>query len=410
MPRKPTFPKFSVRRDGMAYVTVGGQRIYLGQHDGPRAQQRYQTICARISAGITDTVLAAQFDDERTIYEIIARFLDHAQGYYSDGEYNLLNTDLERFGQFYGAMAADQFGPKALIDYRDGLAKEKRRVRKSINATIGRVKRMWKWAASQELCDPMMHHKLSSVPGLRHGQHGCPESSPVPPACPDAVRGILPLLPPTIAAMVQTQYLCGMRPGEVCIIRQADIHRTDGAWLYIPESHKNQWRGHDLIKAIPRTAQRIISPLLTKNSTDYLFRPVDTHRWAREQLAKNSPARKTKRYPCETKRVENAKRQRAKSGPKFKPCYTPQSYNQAIKRTFEAATAQGMELQRFTPNQLRHQILTDVTDLIGEAAAQKFAGHKHVSSTRIYTQKQLEQRSAELMAIADQLDRLWAGL
>ena len=45
-------------------------------------------------------------------------------------------------------------------------------------------------------------------------------------------------------AMIQLQRLTGMRPGEVVIMRTADIDTTGSVWHYLPASHKTEHHGH----------------------------------------------------------------------------------------------------------------------------------------------------------------------
>ncbi len=409
MPKPPVFPKYSVRKSNLtAYVSVGGRKIYLGRYDSEKAKRRYNAICARISAGITDPILAAQFDDDQDIADLVAQYLTWASTYYSDGEVSNLTAALKPLVALFGDMAADQFGPRDLICYRNHLP-PKGLCRNNCNAMLGRVKRFWKWCSSRELCDPLMHHRLSCVNGLRPGELGVKESEPVFGACPESIAGVLPFLPPIVATMVRLQYLTGMRPGEVCAMQRSTLDQRDSdVWLYYPPTHKNQWRGQDLVKAIPVIAQPLLEPFLALPADQYFFRPEDSHAWAREQQTMRRPLRKTKRYPSEAKRLAREQRNKPRRRSRFKPHYTTGSYRQAIDRAFKYAAEQGAHLERFTPNQLRHSVLTDVTDLLGEESAQKYAGHKSVKSTRIYTQKQLQQRAADLIRIARQLDEAWA--
>ena len=64
-----------------------------------------------------------------------------------------------------------------------------------------------------------------------------------------------------------------------------------------------------------------------------------------------------------------------------------------------------MELPRWTPNQLRHSIATSISSEIDDHAAQRWLGHKNLATTNTYIAKQV----AELIAIARELDRRWAG-
>jgi hypothetical protein len=44
--------------------------------------------------------------------------------------------------------------------------------RRTINHQSARIKRMFKWAVSQEMFPPYSYHAVQSVVGLRKGSHG----------------------------------------------------------------------------------------------------------------------------------------------------------------------------------------------------------------------------------------------
>jgi hypothetical protein len=62
------------------------------------------------------------------------------------------------------------------------------------------------------------------------------------PVADTAVDATLPHLPPIVADMVRVQRLTGARPGEICILRPADISETEAAREYrqLPEPEQEQ--------------------------------------------------------------------------------------------------------------------------------------------------------------------------
>ena len=192
-----------------------------------------------------------------------------------------------------------------------------------------------------------------------------------------------------------------MRPREACIMRACDIDMSGDVWLYRPSSHKNAWRGRGLVKALPKTAQRILAPFIAaKQPTDFLFDPQDATDWSARERSENRKPRKTKLYPCEQKRVERAKRLRFNNSDRISRCYSKDSYRQAIDHGIAKAAASGVRVEPFTPNQLRHAIVSHISKTIGAQAAQRFAGHASLSTTNIYTEIEV----AEIIAIAKRLD------
>ena len=117
--------------------------------------------------------------------------------------------------------------------------------RRYINQQIDRIKRIFKWAVSEELVRPSVYQGLSTVRGLQYGRTNARETEPVRPVDDGDVRAVLPFMSPVVAAMVRLERITGMRPGEVVIIRPCEIdqHRYDDVWVYEPLDHKNRWRG-----------------------------------------------------------------------------------------------------------------------------------------------------------------------
>jgi hypothetical protein len=83
---------------------------------------------------------------------------------------------------------------------------------------VGCIKRIFKWAVSEELVPPSVHHGLQAVEGLRRGRSVANEAEPVRPV-PDAhVDVVMPFLPPTVAVMVRLYRLTRMRSGALCLL------------------------------------------------------------------------------------------------------------------------------------------------------------------------------------------------
>jgi integrase len=81
-------------------------------------------------------------------------------------------------------------------------------------------------------------HALSTVSGLQEGRTEARDTDDVQPVELAHVWAVLPHLRPTVAAMVEVQLLTGMRPGEVCRLRPADIDQSNPVWLFRPVQFK----------------------------------------------------------------------------------------------------------------------------------------------------------------------------
>jgi integrase len=276
-----------------------------------------------------------------------------------------------------------------------------------VNKRISRIKRFARWCCKNELLPPERYESLRSVDGLRKGRSGAKETEPIAPVPREHVESLLPYVAPPVAAMIQVQYLCGMRPGEVTVMRRCDIDVSGEIWLYTPEHHKGEWRGQGLIKAIPQAAQEIIRPFFKPNLDDYLFSPRDAEQWRYQNRPPfTGRQRKTPIYPSELRQREKAKARRRQQARKRQLLdhYDTNSYRRAITYGIKRAARAGVHIPHWHPNQLRHAIATEVSQTLGQQAAQRWLGHVNLKTTDIYVEKQVR----ELVAIARELDRRWA--
>src|SRR5262249_13596628 len=139
-----------------------------------------------------------------------------------------------------------------------------------VNHRINRVRRVFKWAASEELIPAAVVQALATVAGLQRGRTPAPEPEPVAPA-PDAhVNAARPDLLPPVRAMVELQRLTGCRPGEVCRMRACELDVTGPLWVWRPGRHKTAWRGKERVIVLGPKAQAVVKPFLTTNLEAYL--------------------------------------------------------------------------------------------------------------------------------------------
>jgi integrase len=255
-----------------------------------------------------------------------------------------------------------------------------------------------------ELVPPMNHHALQAVAGLKQGRCDAPESEPVMPVHDDAVEAILPHVAPQVRAMIEIQLLTGMRPGEVCAMRTCDIDTTGRLWVYQPASHKTQHHGHQRAIYIGPKAQEVLRAFLRPDLAAHLFSAKEAEEWRR---TRQHAARKTP-LSCGNKPGSNRKR---KPGRKAGDRYSVSAYRRAIAYACEKVfkmPAEYKPTQRDTPeqkrekaqqrslwhhahswhpHQLRHNAATRLRKEYGLEAAQVILGHKTLSVTQIYAEK-----------------------
>ena len=95
------------------------------------------------------------------VNEVLLAYVEFAEKHYSDGqqvstEFANLKHAIKPVKQLYGHTAAEQFGPLALKAIRQHMIEVQKLSRKEINKRIGRIKRVFKWAVSEELIPPLV--------------------------------------------------------------------------------------------------------------------------------------------------------------------------------------------------------------------------------------------------------------
>jgi integrase len=135
-----------------------------------------------------------------------------------------------------------------------------RLARSTINGRMARIRRLFNWAAAEELLPASIPQSLSMVEGLRKGETDAAESEGVKPVSDAEFQIILPHLPEVVADMARLQRLTGCRPGEVCALRPCDVDRSGDIWLYRPADHKTAHRGRDHVVFIGPKAQAVLRP------------------------------------------------------------------------------------------------------------------------------------------------------
>ncbi|MFH1918784.1 MAG: hypothetical protein ABIP48_02710 [Planctomycetota bacterium] len=251
---KNKVPKYRLHKpSGQALVQVAGQRIYLGKYGSDESRRKYDQIIGQFLAE-RSAGQEARFSPRPskaqpiTIAELCLAYWQHAERYYvKDGEQTDHVGVVKRALHFLNALYADEpateFGPVKLQRLQQDLIRRKLS-RVYINGLSGIIKRMFRWAASQEMLPGSVYQDLATVPGLRKGRTEARETKPVGSVADEVVEATLPYLPPVVDDRVRFQRLTGCRPSEVCLLRPGDVERSGVVWEYIPEQHKTEHHGH----------------------------------------------------------------------------------------------------------------------------------------------------------------------
>ncbi len=133
-----------------------------------------------------------------------------------------------------------------------------------VNARIDRIKRIFRWAVSEELIPPSIDQGLRAVAGLRDGRCVARETEPVRPVEDQSVHAIMKFLSPVVADMVRLQRITGLRSGSLVTMRRCDIDQSGKNWIFAPLHHKTSHHGRRLQIPIGPQGQAILRTYLNR--------------------------------------------------------------------------------------------------------------------------------------------------
>lgn len=224
-------------------------------------------------------------EGQLTLARLWAKFEAHAKEHYrrEDGsETSTADSMAASFAhvlELYTADHADTFGPNALRLVRDAMVKSGTLCLNVINERIRRIRQVFKWAAGREMIPASTWHGLQALEPLAPGRTSAKVTEDVQPVPEADYLAVLKVLPPTLSAMVQFQYLTGARPGEVCRITLDQIEGITGkVWIYKPRHHKTKHLGKARAILIGPRAQEVIRPFLNRKPDAPLFTPLESFR------------------------------------------------------------------------------------------------------------------------------------
>lgn len=424
----PTYRFHSQSGRGRATWTDAGGRersvSFPGEFESPESIAAYRRFVAEFAAGA-----AAVRPDPGglAIVQLLLAYLEHARKTYRspDGEptdeVRHVETVIDAVNEPYGPTPAASFGPKELKAVRQTFI-DRGWCRKTVNAQTNRVRRIFKWAVSEELVPPHVLVALAAVEGLKAGRTAAPERDPVRPVDKGVVRATLPHLNRHVGGLVRFMLRTGCRPSEAARVRIADINTAGEVWEYRPRRHKTAWKGKTRVIRIGPKGQKLLKEFMTDDPGDYLFSPA---RATTELRSERAAKRKTPKWPSHVKR--NAAKRVAR--PKRAPTqfYTRQSILTAItracdkafpppaplgqqpgesKRTWQARLTQDDRVKlaewrrahRWFTYRLRHTVATDVARVHGIEAAGLVLGHAKIDTTQIYVER--DSRKANEVAMS----------
>ena len=226
MSKKAGFvPSYRLHKpSGQARVIIDGEHIYLGQYGSPESHERYARLIAERAVsqnggkarqnGKPHVAQPPGIAADLLISQLVLKHDDFARGYYvKDSEPGKecveIKLAMRPLLRLYGNEKAVNFGPLALKAVRQEMV-DSDLSRGVVNHRVNKIKRMFKWAVSEELLPSSVYEGLRTVSGLLYGRTTAKEAEPIKPVEKQWVDAILPYVWPPVAAMIH----CTMMLGE----------------------------------------------------------------------------------------------------------------------------------------------------------------------------------------------------
>lgn len=396
--RPPAYRHRSIRGRDVAYVRLFDQDTrkirdyWLGEFGSAESREKFARILAEWESR-GRRLSRAQIDRSSahgpTVSQVCHAFREEVVPRYVPGEQRAFEMAIRLLRRMFGETPAASFGPNALRLVRQSMliadqGGRRPRIawsRSTTNHMVGRIRMIFKWAASREFLPVTVYQSLRTLEPLRRGCTDVREGRRVLPADLNHVVAVRKAVAPPVAAMINLQLLTGMRSGEVCRIRPCDINMSGKVWSYEPREHKTSYHGKQRTIYLGPKAQEIIKRFLAGKATDsFIFSPceaVDWHRTSRHAARKtplssgNRPGTNCKTEPTRSPGAG----------------YDTASYRRAID--YGCAKA---GVPHWHPHQLRHNYATDIRKKYGLEAAQILLGHSSALVTEaVYAERDMEK-------------------
>ena len=338
-------PKYCKHKpSGRAYVRIGSKMYYLGKYGSDISRREYDRIIAEFVANGRQPFYGA---DEILVEALIARFLDYAEKElnYSTPAEGRIRKILRLLNKLYGKQPVSAFTPAALKVVRQQFV-DCKFARNTVNNYVGIIKQVFYWGCEEEIVPAEVGAALRMVKHLQAGRTSAVDYDAVEPVADDIVEKTLPHLKPTVRDMVKVQRLISGRPQDIFNMRFCDIDRSEAIWRYTPFTHKTKKRGKVREIPIGPKAQQILQLYLAKCTDETAF-------------------------------VFTTSRGNQCSGG---------YYCNAVNTACDKA-----EVERWSPNQLRHAGGTEIRSKFGLEYAQASLGHSRARTTEIYAKVSYEK-------------------
>lgn len=155
-------------------------------------------------------------DDERSIAELKAAFLKHAEQHYRrpDGtttaELDCIRSALKLLEEIYAGLPVDDFRPLKLKEVRERMIR-KGWSRGYINKSVGRIRLVFRWGVENEIVSPATLAALKAVQGLQAGRTKAKDRPPRKPVPDEHVAAVKARVRQRTRDLIDLQLLTGAR-------------------------------------------------------------------------------------------------------------------------------------------------------------------------------------------------------
>ena len=321
-------PVLKRNKKGGAYAYIAGRQKWFGTYDDPETHKRFAHFLQMWEANGGQAPPESKRAETISCETLVALYLIHCEKHYRrpdgipTGETQQVAYTARPLLQLYRELPVSSFSVHTLKRVREAMVASGLS-RKTVNQRVWRIRRMFRWAAEEELVQPDVLASLSVLRSLQEGRTEAPETDAVTAVSEEHFLAVLPLLRTPVRSMVILQWFSGARPGEVRDFRLAHLSQmNDPVWLYTPPQHKTRHRGKPRYIGIGPKSQEVLRPYLTRVPRPDPEKPLFSPRDAMEE--RDHVARVNGRSPRSESAIRGRSRQR------FAEQYTRSSYRHAV--------------------------------------------------------------------------------
>lgn len=365
------------RTTGQAYFLLhcselgAKRRFYKGrllEPDGTINQATVQKAARWLAEYRTGASVASSAP--LTVDGLAERFLSDLATHATEIEQTHFRCALEALRGLYGPIPAQDVGPLKLRATRDAMINSGRLSRRTLNAYVQRLVRVFRWGASYELVPASVADALRTVEPLRAGR--CPglrEPKKVEPVPAEQVDAVLPFLSPQVAAIVNLMRWTGARCSEVCKLTPAMVDTSADTWVVRLAAHKTARHGKTRMIFVGPHARKALGPWLLRPDDRACFSPREA-----EAVRRGGGGAQALRAEC-ARHVDAPGRRLPGE------VYSTGVVRRAIHRACDSA---GVE--RWNPHQLRHAFATYVRGHYDLETARVLLGHASTAVAEVYAE------------------------